>query len=286
MRRIGFYLLTGALLVGMALAQTSTQTNSSAAEKSSVSAGQSGTQAQSATSATTAQQANAAGSQVQAGNLIYAELTKSIDAKKAKVGDEVVAKTDQAVLSNGKVVAPKGTKILGHVTEVKQHTKDQPQSELGIVFDHMVLKDGNQVPISLSLQAIGSGQTAASSSQNDQDYGMAPMGAPTTGGMSSGHTGMTGGVMGTARSTAGGVANTGGTVAGTATDTLGGAAPGVGVNTRGRMGASSHGVVGLPDLTLSAETANSAQGSLIASNKRNVKLDGGTELVLRVNQQK
>src|SRR5690348_334472 len=79
--------------------------------------------------------APATGSQLQSGSLIYAELSKSIDSKKAKVGDPVVAKAIQAVLSHGKIVIPKNTKLLGRLTAAAAHTKDQPQARLGISFD-------------------------------------------------------------------------------------------------------------------------------------------------------
>src|SRR4051812_2801846 len=51
---------------------------------------------------------------VAAGTVIPAELDKSIDAKKCKTGDPVVAKTTSDLLSNGQVAIPRGTKITGH----------------------------------------------------------------------------------------------------------------------------------------------------------------------------
>ena len=46
---------------------------------------------------------------------------------------------------------------------------------------------------------------------------------------------------------------------------------------------NTRGVVGIPDLKLSA-APGPAQGSLVSSEKNNVKLDDGTFLLLRVNQ--
>ena len=45
-----------------------------------------------------------------------ATLNKSVDARHAKVGDQVTAKTTGAVKSDGKVVIPKGSTLVGHVT--------------------------------------------------------------------------------------------------------------------------------------------------------------------------
>ncbi|MBZ5530594.1 MAG: hypothetical protein LAO20_04115 [Acidobacteriia bacterium] len=74
-----------------------------------------------------------------------AELTKSLDAKKAKVGDPVNAKVTAESKSNGKIVFPQGTKLVGHITEVQARTKDETESRLGIAFDKAILKNGGEV---------------------------------------------------------------------------------------------------------------------------------------------
>jgi hypothetical protein len=48
--------------------------------------------------------------------------------------------------------------------------------------------------------------------------------------------------------------------------------------------AETQGVVGMPDLKLESAGANSTQGSVVTSEKNNVKLDSGTMLLLKVNQ--
>ena len=45
----------------------------------------------------------------------------------------------------------------------------------------------------------------------------------------------------------------------------------------------SHGVLGLPDLYLSAEVSDSSHVSVVSSNKTNVHLNSGTEMILRLN---
>ncbi|HLK34526.1 MAG TPA: hypothetical protein VKT29_15630, partial [Terriglobales bacterium] len=47
------------------------------------------------------------------------------------------------------------------------------------------------------------------------------------------------------------------------------------------LNANSRGAIGMPNVTLSPE-ASPTQGSMISSSRGNVKLDGGTLLVLRV----
>src|SRR3954465_2584547 len=87
------------------------------------------------------------------GSILYAELTKTVDAKKAKVGDPVSAILLADVLAHGKIVVRHDAKLLGHVTEAQVHSKDTPESRLGIVFDKVITKDG-EVPFESKLLAI------------------------------------------------------------------------------------------------------------------------------------
>jgi hypothetical protein len=81
-----------------------------------------------------------------AGTVIVAELAKSLDAKKAKVGDRVECDVVQDLLYQGKVIIPHDAKVLGHVTVATSATKEQPQSRLGLIFEKIVLKDKRELP--------------------------------------------------------------------------------------------------------------------------------------------
>ena len=87
------------------------------------------------------------------GSILYAELTKTVDAKKAKAGDPVNAVLVADVLAHGKVVIRREAKLLGHVTEAQIHSKEVPESRLGIVFDKIITKSG-EVPFQSLLLAI------------------------------------------------------------------------------------------------------------------------------------
>jgi hypothetical protein len=87
------------------------------------------------------------------GSILYAELTKTVDARKAKAGDPVNAMILTDVLAHGKIVVRHDAKLLGHVTEAQIHSKDTPESRLGIVFDKVITKDG-EVPFQSLLLAI------------------------------------------------------------------------------------------------------------------------------------
>ena len=85
---------------------------------------------------------------------IWAEISKSLDARRNRVGDPVEAKTSVDLLAQGKVVLPRNTKVLGQVTAVKPRTKQSPASYIALTFDHLVLGDGQELQVELVLQAI------------------------------------------------------------------------------------------------------------------------------------
>jgi len=112
-------------------AQASTQTDT----KASVQAGKTQAGASANTSTNASAQAGPNGASLASGTAINATLNGSVDARKNKPGDTVTARTAEAVKSDGKVVLPKGTKLIGHVTQAKARAKGESESALGIVFD-------------------------------------------------------------------------------------------------------------------------------------------------------
>ncbi len=92
---------------------------------------------------------------IAAGSVIPVSLTKTIDAKKAKTGDEVVAKvTADLKTSSGEMLVPKDTKVVGRVTEAQPRNKEQKESVIGIAFDRAVMKNGSEMQMPMSIQAI------------------------------------------------------------------------------------------------------------------------------------
>jgi hypothetical protein len=215
--------------------------------------------------------AGAQGVQLQPGSLIYAELSKSIDSKKAKAGDPVMAKVTQAVLSRGQIAIPKNSKLIGHLTSAKAHSKDQPDSELGIAFDRAELKNGTQIPLTtLSIQALG-GNVGLDQPPSNVANGTG--GAVPGPGMSGphGNTGMNAPTGGTtsnnypsANTDATGSDVSAGTSTGPSSDS-------------GRLNGASRGVVGISGVKLQSQP----QGGVVAASGKNVKLDSGTQMVLR-----
>src|SRR6266702_153175 len=61
--------------------------------------------------------------------IVMVELTKSLDANKAKAGDLVSTKVVTDTWIDDKTLLPDHAKLLGHVVEAQGRTKDNPQSK-------------------------------------------------------------------------------------------------------------------------------------------------------------
>jgi len=256
----------------------------------------------SSSSASAAASKKGASANLANGSTMKAELTRPVDVKKNKVGDTVMARTTEDVKSDGKVVIPRGSKLIGHVTRAQAKAKGESESSLGIVFDRAVPKGGGpEVPVHAVIQALASGQAQAAATMDDMDtmasgsgmaMGQAEAGRPVRTATSTGSAGagLVGGVGSTVNSTAGVAANTAGNVGGVAGGTVGStvnsgvsaAGNAAGLNSAGQLTSASSGVVGLQGLNLSSAAANSTQGSLVTSAERNVRLESGTQMLLRV----
>ena len=294
MKRILSLVAVGMLGAWCTAAQTtaSGQAGASAQSQSAMHANNSSAQASGSGAAMTSSSASANGNagnssmNISNGTKIDATLATSLDAKRSKPGDEVEARAAQDVKQDGKVVLKRGTHLVGHVTQAQARAGSQTQSQLGIMFDHAVLKNGQQVPLNASIQALASAQSAAAASTDNlpaADTGMGAMrGSARTGG------GVVGGVTSTAGATAGAttgaVMNTSSSLPATAGGTLNtvtrssGAVGGL--TSTGRLASNSSGVFGMDGLSLENATAGEAQGSMIVSTTKNVHLDSGTQLLL------
>lgn len=224
-----------------------------------------------------------------AGTAVNAELNQAVDSKKAKEGDAVTARTTDAVKSDGKVVIPKGSKLVGHVTRSTARAKGDADSTLAVQFDRAILKNGQEMPLQVAIQALASGEPGAAVGGDDlQGAGMGG-GTAAPGGGGAGR-GAMGGVGSTVGGAASGAASTvprttqnatgavNSTVSGAASAAGGGA--GTGLSAGGQLTATSRGVFGLQGLSLNARASNATEGSVITSTGKNVRLDSGTRMLL------
>jgi hypothetical protein len=219
-----------------------------------------------------------------------AVLTQSVDARKAKPGDPVAAKTTEpSKTEHGNL--PKGTKLLGHVTEAKAAGSGETQSMLGFTFDRAVLKDGHEVPIRSTVNAIAASEGAANVGSEPMSAPMpaAPAGRSGGGGLLGGGASAVGGLSGSASGALGGAGRVAGGVAGSATSSVGAGAQSLrggagaigGLDARGMLSSESQGVFGLRDLSITHSAAGDGS-AVLTSSGRTVHLDSGTRMLLSV----
>jgi hypothetical protein len=206
------------------------------------------------------------------GSVIPVQLTGTVDARKAKPGDAIEARITQDLTTrNGELLVPKDTKVVGHVTEAQARTKEQKESQVGIAFDHAVMKDGSDVSLPMLIQAIVAQRILSAANNSDDEGAGPPTAAPRSGGLPQG--GRPSG-MGTGAASP---------VPGSLPGNEPPASASTGNNERRSITANTQGIVGIPDLRLSTP-GDVPQGSVISSEKNNVKLESGTLMLLRVNQ--
>jgi hypothetical protein len=272
-----------------AQSQTGAQAGAQASGQASVETGK--TQAQTSASTSSSASASAQNGQANAslasGTAFNAALSKPVDSKKCKPGDTVTGQTTEAAKSEGKTVIPKGSKLVGHVTQASARANGEGQSALGIVFDKAILKNGQEVPLNVAIQALASAQSSASAAGADLDT-FGNIGASGAGSGSGGGRGALGGVTSAAGGGVGAVTNTAANVGGAVNSTanaagsVAGASKGAigGLNAAGQLTSNSQGVFGLNGLNLNSAASNATEGSVITSAGKNVHLDSGTRMLL------
>ncbi len=211
---------------------------------------------------------------IAAGSVIPVQLTKTVDAKKAKTGEEVDVKVTEDMKSQtGTVLLPKDTKIVGHVTEAQARNKEQKESQLGITFDRAVMKDGDNMTLPASIQAV---IAPPSQNPNNANPGGGAMSAPAAGSASpQGSPGGRSGMGGEQQQAPGNYPPGG--------DQSGSAPGNPQSNSMPPITSTTQGVIGISNYKLSTP-GDVTQGSVVSSEKGNVKLESGTLMLLRVNQ--
>lgn len=295
------------VLSGHTLAQDSASVGASGRSNASVSANRSGASASQDGAASAAAVSEHASANLDHGTEMNATLSRPVNARKAKPGDEVTARLDD-VQSSGDVMLPRGTTLIGRVTEAQPRSRRSSgsaagsgASRLGIVFDRAVLDDGREVPVNAAIQAVAAAEAAVSSRTRGFDGdafgsgraagsgragGAILGGAAGAGGGLGGVGGAVGGTVATAGGIGGGIAGSASSTVGAAARTSSGAAGRVsagavgGLDAGGRLVSGSRGVFGMRGVEIVSASTAAAHGSVLTSATDNVELDRGTQMLL------
>jgi hypothetical protein len=244
---------------------------------------------------------------------VTGDLDGKLDSKTAKVGDRVALKIGEKVETSDGTIFPRGSRLVGHVTQVQAHDNDRAIAQIAIAFDHAELKNGQSIPVHTLIRTVRPSGSVAGMSAFDSDNTMSSgtMGGGTLGG------GRGGGVFGGAGA-AGGLGNgtvggagrgtvdrTTGTVDGTTTGTgtgigpSGGMGTGAGANENGEVQLAGHGdapisggahaaaqqrsvphPTGIPGIMLAG--SSTASGLLIDADRKDIEFMSGTRFEMGV----
>ena len=213
------------------------------------------------------------------GTTLEGQLQNTLDVKKAKVGDSVVLKTTKALKEDGKTVLPKGSKLLGRVTDVQQKTKSDNASRLGLLFDR--LEGGNlSSAITASIVSITNVSQNGLTSTGDADLFGSSSASSRSSGSSSSRGGLlgggglpAGGLLGSVSNTVGSTVNAGTSAVGSVTNTA--------TNT---VGSSTSSVINnLNGIQITQSVSGSAtSSSTLEAQGRNIRLEKGTAIRLHL----
>ena len=197
---------------------------------------------------------------------VFAVLTNSLESKNAIVGQQLILQSISDVVVSGEIIIPRGSKIIGQVTDVITKGKDRARSGLAIVIEKAVKKDGTEIPVQAIIAAVAAPRDGSLSS--DPAYGMMHSNEP--------------------KMTSSGL----GTVAGTGTlppsSKASSTAAVATADLKGRMDErllldeNSNGAIGYKGLALSWSLASSPPFTIFATDSKNLRLENGTQMLLRM----
>lgn len=208
---------------------------------------------------------------LESGARLAAELQGTLDVRKARVGDQVILKTTETIKSAGQPIVKKGAKLIGHITEVRQKSKAEATSSIGVVFDR--LESGEMAtPISATITSVTQAMTRA----NLDDRGFSTVAGAASNGRAGTRSQASGGGL------LGGVTQTVSGVLDTTTQTVGGAVH----STTGTVGGATNTVGStLKGIQLSQSTASTSEGgSTLSLSGGNLRLEKGASFVLTLNE--
>lgn len=216
---------------------------------------------------------------------VTGELVDKLDSKSAKQGDSVVVKTNEDIVFPGGADIPKGSKLVGHVTNVQARAEGKENSQIAIQFDHAELKGGQNMAIESVIKSLSpaAGNGSATDNAVPGSYGANP-GAPSA--TSSSSPGMNGSSSNMANNRPGASNTTSqpGATSQTTNQTPNGGMPEPG-SIVARSGNVAIRATAIPGVLLANDINGlpftNASGMLLGA-RRDIHLDGGTQMVVAI----
>ncbi|MGD1061783.1 MAG: hypothetical protein ABR860_00870 [Terracidiphilus sp.] len=129
---------------------------------------------------------------------VTGELEDRLNSATARVGDRVVLKTTEKVITADGTVIPRGTRLVGHITQVQARDATHSVAQLAIAIDHAELKNGQSIAIFTLIRGVNPSAGVMGMNPMNRDGPMTGMdaytgGGATTGGVGGGRGGRSGG---------------------------------------------------------------------------------------------
>ena len=195
---------------------------------------------------------------------LIAVLTKSIETKTAKAGDEVTLRSISDLSVAGELVITRGSQLTGRLLQVSLKDKENPETVLAFSIEKAVLKNGTEIPLQAIVAAIAAPRKDPQAS--DPAFGMMHSNEPK----------MVGGTSGS--SPPGSVAaNQSSSNSALATLSLKGK-----LDQPTVLDANSQGAVDIEGLAITWLLMAPPPVTVITTRSKNLKLDTGTQMLLRM----
>jgi hypothetical protein len=204
------------------------------------------------------------------GPALQVELTNTIRAKNAKVGDVVTARTVTALILPNQVVIPEGSKVIGYVTQASSGVASR-NAAIAIQFDKFELKKQQILRADFSIRSGAMYLRAAHPAAPDDEFAEPEPRPSTTAAPDT---------QKPARMTLGGITNSTETQSKQAQPSTSGA-PQPPVTAQNDMRAVARGtLIGMPGVALRFDETSGA--ATFVSTNRKLELKSGLQLILRV----
>lgn len=226
------------------------------------------------------------------GAQLSAELLSTLEAGKAKPGDEFKMRTLKPVIVGGKEVIAKGSALTGHVVESAKAQGKEGASRLQLCFDQLrnknltmplsaTIEQITQVSVNSQSQIDDLGATSGASGGAGANAGGAARSRTSASGRSNG--GLLGGVTGTVNNTVGGVAPATTGAVGGVIDTTGQATGQVTGQVIATANSATGNAKGLISITSNSSVEATGSSTLSLTGK-NMKIEKGAVFFLRTDK--
>jgi hypothetical protein len=117
---------------------------------------------------------------------VTGELEDKLNSATAKVGDRVVLKTTEKVQTADGTMIPRGTRLMGHITQIQTRDAKHTFAQLAIAFDRAELKNGQSIAIYTLIRGVNSSPRVMAMNSVNSDGPVNGMGGSTGGGAMTG----------------------------------------------------------------------------------------------------